>query len=111
MDPQVLGLVSSGYPGASVGFPDLHHQLHRLIHYVWQVRRAVPQAQPRVGAHLVELQEPFQGLVCEPRVGTARGVRSSRSLFCHVCALEKDVKRELNVIATSGVRVCRRRLI
>lgn len=91
VDPQVLGLVSSGHPGASVWFPDLLQQLRRLVHYVWQIRRAVPQAQPRVGAQLVELQEPFQGLVCQPQVGTARGVRGFRSCCCccHVCLFWK----------------------
>lgn len=74
LNPQVLGLVSSGHPGASVGFPDLHQQLHRLRQYVWQVRRTAPQAQPWVGAQLVEPQQPFQRLVCEPHVRTAWGL-------------------------------------
>lgn len=94
VDPQVLGLLSSGHPGASVRFPDLRQQLGRLRHYVWQVRRTVPQGQPWVGAQLLELQQPSQRLVCKPQVSTARRRPGFWSRCSHVCTFKKDLKQE-----------------
>lgn len=81
VDPQVLVLVPLGlrgpHAGLAVGLPHLGQQPHRLGHQVGQVGRAVLQAQPGVGAQLVELLQPLQCLVHHPPVpAVAQGPRT-----------------------------------
>lgn len=86
VDPQVPGFISSGAPAAcgraaSVGLPHVDEQRRCLRHQLWQVRRAVPQAQLWVHAQLMELLQLLEGFVEQAEVCTTQG-RGALGISC-----------------------------